>query len=171
MHVFVRRRTENERSEDHLPHRFLHLVNCGILQLSTFIYNWITLSATWAVLPGGQVRATSHGSSVTTRGNRSTRRKPAMLGRVKLDNTLLTCDQDNFNQITARRQNRTLVTVVRDTCSTTVPPAPRLFVLFVNILGRTLLNNVAINLQKNCSGMAWSAFPPTWRLCLSDTFC
>ena len=54
-----------------------------------FIY-WITL-----------VRATPHRSSVTTGGNRSTRRKPAMFGRVKLDNTLLACDQGNFNQITA----------------------------------------------------------------------
>ena len=43
-------------------------------------------------------------------------------GRVKLDNTLLTCDQGNFNQITARSRNRTLVTVVRDMCTTTVPP-------------------------------------------------
>ena len=47
-----------------------------------------------------------------------------MLDRVKLDNTLLTCDQGNFNQITARSWNRTQVTVVRDTCTTTVPPAP-----------------------------------------------
>ena len=38
-----------------------------------------------------------------------------MLGRDKLDSTLLTCDQGNFNQITARSRNRTLVTVVRDT--------------------------------------------------------
>ena len=30
----------------------------------------------------------------------------------------------NFNQITARSRNRTLVTVVRDTCTTTVPPVP-----------------------------------------------
>ena len=36
-----------------------------------------------------------------------------MFGRVKLDNTLLTCDQGNFNQITTRSRNRTLVTVVR----------------------------------------------------------
>ena len=43
-----------------------------------------------------------------------------MLGRVKLDNTLLTCDHGNFNQITARSRNRTLVTVVRDTCTTIV---------------------------------------------------
>ena len=43
-----------------------------------------------------------------------------MFGRVKLDNTLLTCDQGNLNQITARSRNRTLVTVVRDTCTITV---------------------------------------------------
>ena len=42
-----------------------------------------------------------------------------MLARFKLDNTLLTCDQGNFNQITARGRNRTLVTVVRDTCTST----------------------------------------------------
>ena len=53
-----------------------------------------------------------------------TRRKPAMLGGDKLDNTLLTCDQGNFNQITARNRNRTLITVVRDMCTTTVPPTP-----------------------------------------------
>ena len=47
-----------------------------------------------------------------------------MLGRVKLDNTLLTCDQGNFNQITARSRALTQVTVVRDTCTTTVPAAP-----------------------------------------------
>ena len=47
-----------------------------------------------------------------------------MLGRVKLDNTLLTCDKSKFNQITAQSRNRTLVTVVRDTCVITVPPAP-----------------------------------------------
>ena len=47
-----------------------------------------------------------------------------MLGRVKLDNTLLACDQGNFNQITAWSRNQTLVIVVRDTYTTTVPPAP-----------------------------------------------
>ena len=46
-----------------------------------------------------------------------------MLGRVKVNNTLPTCDQGNFNQITARSRNRTQVTVVRDTCTTTVSPA------------------------------------------------
>ena len=46
-----------------------------------------------------------------------------MLGRVKLDNTLLTCNQGNFNQITVWSQNQTLVAVVRNTCTTTVPPA------------------------------------------------
>ena len=85
---------------------------------------WITLSATWAVLPRGPVRVTSLESRVTTVGNRSTRRKPAMIGRGKLDNTLLTCDQGNFNQITAQSRNRTLVTVMRDTSTTTVPPGP-----------------------------------------------
>ena len=55
----------------------------------------------WAVLPRVSVRATPHRSSVNTVGNQSTRRKPAMLGRVKLDNTPLTCDQGNFNQIAA----------------------------------------------------------------------
>ena len=74
---------------------------------------WLTISTIWTIFPGSPVKATPHGSSVTTGGNRSTRRKPAMLGRVKLDNTLLTCDQGNFNQITARSRNRALVTVVR----------------------------------------------------------
>ena len=92
---------------------------------SLYLY-WITLSATKAVLPWGPVRVTPHRSSDTTGGNCSTRRKPAMLGRVKLDNTLLTCDQGNFNQITARSRNQTIVTVVRDTCTTTVPPAPQI---------------------------------------------
>ena len=41
-----------------------------------------------------------------------------------MDNALLTCDQDNFNQITAQSRNQTLVTAVRNTCTTTVPPAP-----------------------------------------------
>ena len=84
---------------------------------------WITLSATLALLPIGPVRVIPHGSSVSTGGNRSNRKEPAMLGRVKLDNTLLTCDQGNFNQITARSQNQTLVIVVRDTCTITVTPA------------------------------------------------
>ena len=47
-----------------------------------------------------------------------------MLGRDELDSTLLTCDQGNFNQITTRSRNRTLVTVVIGTCTTTVPPTP-----------------------------------------------
>ena len=42
----------------------------------------------------------------------------------KQDNTVLTYDQGNFNQITTRSRNRTLVTIVRDTCTATVPPAP-----------------------------------------------
>ena len=83
----------------------------------------MTQSVSCAVLTRSPVRFIPHGSSVTTGGNRTTRRK---LGRVKLDNTLLTCDRGNFNQITARSRNQTLVTVVRDTCITTVPPAPRI---------------------------------------------
>ena len=50
----------------------------------------------------------------------------AMRGRIKLDNTVLTCDQDNFNQITIRSRNRTRVKVVRDTCTITVPLATML---------------------------------------------
>ena len=61
-------------------------------------------------------------SSVTTGGNQSTQRKPVMLGRGKLNNTLLTCDKGSFNEITAQSQNQTLVTVTRDMCTTTVPP-------------------------------------------------
>ena len=76
---------------------------------------WITLSTTSTVLPKGPVRTTPHASSVTTGGNWNT--------QYKLNNTLLTCDQGNFNQATARSQNRIQVTVVRDTCTTTVPPA------------------------------------------------
>ena len=59
------------------------------------------------------------GTGVTTGGNRSTRRKPVMFGKVKLDNNLLTSDRGNFNQIIARSMNRTVVTVVRDTRTTT----------------------------------------------------
>ena len=70
------------------------------------------------------MRTTPHGSSVTTGGNRSISRKPAMLGGVNIDKTLLTCDQGNFNEITAWSRNRILVTVVRGKCTTTVPPAP-----------------------------------------------
>ena len=47
-----------------------------------------------------------------------------MLGRVKLDNILLTRDQGNFSHITPWSRNRTSVTVVTDTCTTTAPPAP-----------------------------------------------
>ena len=57
-----------------------------------------------------------------------------MLGRVKLNITLLTCDQGNFNQITAWSRNRTLVTGVRDTCTTPVPPAlDRAWVYFTQV--------------------------------------
>ena len=64
--------------------------------------------------------ATPNGCNVITGGNRSTRRKPVMFGRVKLDNTLFTYDQGNFNQITAWNRSRVLATVMRDTCTTTV---------------------------------------------------
>ena len=47
-----------------------------------------------------------------------------MLGGVKPDNTLFTCDKGNFNQITTQGRNRALVTVTRDTCTNTVSPAP-----------------------------------------------
>ena len=67
--------------------------------------------------------ATPHGSSVTS-GDWSTRRKPAMLSGDKQDNTLLTCNQGNFNQTTARSWNQTLVIVVRHACAITVTPAP-----------------------------------------------
>ena len=74
----------------------------------------ITLPARSDVVPRGLVRATPHGSSVIAGENQSTQRKPAVLGRVKLDNTLLMCDQDNFNQITAQSGNQASVTVARD---------------------------------------------------------
>ena len=48
----------------------------------------------------------------------------SVVGRVELDSTLPTCEQGNFSQVTARNRNRILVTVVRDTRPTTVPPAP-----------------------------------------------
>ena len=67
------------------------------------------ISYSRVILPGGPVRATFQDSSVTTGVNWSTRRKPAIFGRVKLDNTLLTCNQGNLNQITARSRNRALV--------------------------------------------------------------
>ena len=81
---------------------------------------WIIPPASLAVLPRGPVRASPYGSSVTGGGKRSTWRKPAVFGRVKPDNTLLTCDQGNFN--------RTLVTEVRDTCNTTVLPIPQTYI-------------------------------------------
>lgn len=83
---------------------------------------WITLLATWAVLPWGPARTTHHWSKVTTGGNWSNRRKPEMFGRVQLHRTLLTGDQDNFNQTTAWRRNGTLVRIVRDTYTTTGSP-------------------------------------------------
>ena len=50
------------------------------LSLKCLYLYWITLSARRAVFPRGPVRATPRGSSVTRGGNRSTLRKPAMLG-------------------------------------------------------------------------------------------
>ena len=90
-----------------------------IVKYSVIYLSWTTLSASLAVLPRGPVRVTPHGSSVTTRGNRSTWRKPVMFGRFKLENTLLTCDQCNLNQVTACSRNRTPVTKLRGTCTTT----------------------------------------------------
>ena len=51
--------------------------------------------------PAGPVRVTPHGTSVITGRNQSAWRKPATPGGVKLGNTVLTCDQSNFNQVTA----------------------------------------------------------------------
>ena len=67
-----------------------------------------------------------------------------MLRRDKLENTLLPCEQGNFDKITARSRNRTLVTVVRDTCTTTVPPAPH---KCQNVQGQIL----ALNKPKNAN--------------------
>ena len=49
-----------------------------------------------------------------------------MLGTVKLENTILTCDQRNFSQIIglSLKLKPCHPAVVSDTCSTTVPPAP-----------------------------------------------
>ena len=68
--------------------------------------------------------ATPHESRVVTRGNRSTRRNPAMLGRVKLDNTLFTNESTNFNRIKARGGNRNLVEEERGMGATGVPSKP-----------------------------------------------
>ena len=75
-----------------------------------------------------------------------------MPGRVKLDNTLLTCNQGNFNQITARRQNRTLFTAVRDTCTIAVPPVPPhkhqhlpLTVLLAGLKSMTVFNVIFVS--------------------------
>ena len=51
--------------------------------------------------------------------------KPAILVRVKLGNFLFIFGQSNLNHTTVWSWNRTLVTVARDRCTTTVPPAPR----------------------------------------------
>ena len=76
------------------------------VQVKCLYLYWITLLFTQAVL---------HKSSATTGGNRSTQRKPAMFGWVKLDSTLLTFEQGNFNQIyiSAWSRSRTFVTVLR----------------------------------------------------------
>ena len=60
----------------------------------------------------------------TTGGNWSTQRKSVMLAGVKLYNILLTCDKGRFHQITAWSQDQTLLTVMGDRYTTTVPPAP-----------------------------------------------
>ena len=75
----------------------------------------VTISIIWAALLRGPVRATPRGSSVTKGENRITPRKFTMLGRVKLDNTLLICSKGNFNLITERSRNRTRNTVVPTT--------------------------------------------------------
>ena len=76
---------------------------------------------TKTVLPKAPARATPDGSNITTGGNSNTQRKTTMLGRVKLNNTFLTCDKGDFNQRAPWSQNQIHVTVVRDTCTTTVP--------------------------------------------------
>ena len=54
------------------------------------------------------ISSTGARAPVTTRGKRSTLRKLVMLGEVKLDDTLLTGDHGNFNEITAWRCSPTL---------------------------------------------------------------
>ena len=73
----------------------LNLLSHSRSLTNPYLY-WMTLSASLVVLSEGLWRATPHGSSVTTGGNRTIRRKPAMLGKVKLDKTLLTCGQGNY---------------------------------------------------------------------------
>ena len=74
-----------------------------------------------------------------------------MLGRVKLDNILLTCGRVNFNQITARSRNGTLVIVVRDTCTTIVPSAPHVRIISLDneYIPGTELSNGSIAYVKN----------------------
>lgn len=91
------------------------------LYLCLYLY-WINVSATRSDFFRGQVRDTPHGCSVTAVGNRRIPKKPAMFSTVKQDNTILTCDKGSFNQIRARGWNRTLVKLVRDSCTTTLPP-------------------------------------------------
>ena len=68
-----------------------------------------------------------------------------MLGRVKLENILLTCDQGNFNQITERSKNRTLVTVVRDKCTINVSLAPQQSAIHFCVLLIVQLGNLYSN--------------------------
>ena len=53
-----------------------------------------------------------------------------ILSWVKLDNTLLTCDQSNSYQTIARSWKRNLVTEVKTASATTVPPTPLYFLTF-----------------------------------------
>ena len=85
-----------EKRSFHINHHF-GLISITIRWL--YLY-WITLSVTQAALAKGPVRATSPCPVLCTEGNQNTRRKLAVLGRVKLDHTFPTCDQGNFNQIT-----------------------------------------------------------------------
>ena len=65
-------------------------------------------------------------------GNRSIQKKPAVLGRVKLDKTDVTCCQRNFNRTIAWSRNRNFSTHVKDTCATTVPPKHQTVLPLVN---------------------------------------
>ena len=50
-----------------------------------------------------------------------------MLGRVKLDNTLLTCDKGNFNQITAEAESNP--SSERHVQSTVAPAPPKIDII------------------------------------------
>ena len=75
-----------------------------------------------------------------------------MLGRVKVDNTFLTCDKGNFNQITARSRNRARVTVVRDTCTAIVSPVSLCHNFITNAVAR---GKLVIKYSRN-----------SWRVCI-----